>query len=511
MKLPINNLSGGMIADSPDINLPEGIWSDSRNVKYRDGAVEKCRGYTPTLGSLSATSIWASAISDGSNILWAYGSNTVLYGTDGTTHANISHPSLTYAATDDLGWTGGPFHGFLIANDGVNIPQSWDPGLANDFTSLTAWPATVTCKVIRPFKDFLFAFRNTTGGDFNPREIRWSDKAAQGALPQSWDYTDPTNQAGINELGQTDDVVVDALPLRDSLIIYKEYHTWSAEYVGGQDIFSFRQLFGHVGMLTENCAVAFNSLHFVLTDSDIVVHDGNTPTSIADKKMRAWLFNRINSTRFRRTFVVPDYRNREIYCCFAESGYDWPNLSLVWNWAENNFHVYELSGSKTFGASGILPGTSVTFDSESTTFDGGTGAFDDENYNLSTPSIVLLDSSAKLAYQNDATESYNGATMTCYANRTGILFELPSIKKITRLWPKVIGTAGDTLQFYIGVRTALSSTTTQMGPYTFTIGTDFKIDLRCSARVLDIKVQYSGTQTFRLAGLDIDFQNGGYR
>lgn len=514
MRADIDNLAApGFVPDAPELALPAGAWTDNRNVRYRDGAVEKCRGYVQALGNLSATAIFAAPISDGTNYFWSYGSNTVMYATDGSTHANITG-AITLGATDDLGFTGGAFHGFMLVNDGAAIPQSWSPSLGNDLISLTAWPAvTLTCKVLRPFKDFVFALRVTDSGDFNPRLLRWSDKAGQGALPLSWDFSDPTNQAGINELGQTHDLLIDALPLRDSLIVYKEFHTWIADYIGGGDIFGFRQVFSQLGMLTENCAAAFGSSHVVLSDQDLVLHNGNDARSLADRRTRRWLFNRINSNRFKRSFVVADYRNREIKVCFPESGFDWPNLALVWNWAEDTFHVKELGGPKTFAATGIIPGTAVSFDTDTGTFDEAPGTFDEETYNPFLTRVLFLDSAAQRAYQNDTGEDFNGVPMTCYATRAGLAItkDLSRLKRIKRLFPQVIGTAGDVLRFYVGARSSQQAATTWTGPYNFTIGTDYKIDLRVTARLLDLRVEYSGTNTFRLHGLGIEFENDGTR
>jgi len=75
-------------------------------VRYRDGAVEKCPGYSQTLPELSATAIWATNISDQASSYWVYGSNTVMYATDGTTTAG-HHRHLSLSATDDLGYTAG--------------------------------------------------------------------------------------------------------------------------------------------------------------------------------------------------------------------------------------------------------------------------------------------------------------------------------------------------------------------------------------------------------------------
>jgi hypothetical protein len=515
MQAAIDNLATpGFLPDAPDLIAPAGAWTDSRNVRYRDGAAEKCRGYEQALGELSVTSIWAAPIQDGVNSFWAYGSGSVMYATDGSTHANITG-TITLGATDDLGYTGGHFHGHLLVNDGTNIPQSWNPSLSNDLVSLTAWPAvTLTCKVLRPFKDFIFALRITDTGAYNPRLLRWSDRAAQNALPLSWDFADPTNQAGINELGQTADTLIDLLPLRDSAMIYKELNTWVADYAGGDDIFTFRQVFSQVGMLTENCALVFGSQHLVMTDQDVVVHDGNSATSILDRRARRWLFSRINTSRFKRCFLVPDYRNREAYICFPESGQDWPTMALVWNWAENTLHPFELGGPKTWGAHGIVQGTAVTFDSDTGTFDdGGAGTFDDETYSPFQSRILLLDATAKKAYQNDTGETYNGTAMTAYATRTGLSVtkDLGGIKRVRRLLPRVIGDAGGILRFYIGARQTQNATTSWTGPYNFTIGTDYKIDVRVSARLLDLRVEFSGTGSFRFHGVTFDFENDGLR
>ena len=511
----IENLATpGFVADIPDLLTADGAWTDSRNVRYRDGAAEKFKGYTACLGSLSATSIFAAPITDGANSFWVYGSNTVLYATDGTTHANVSHLSVTYAATDDLGWTGGAFHGFMLANDGLAIPQSWSPGLGNRFTSLTAWPS-ITCKVMRPFKDFIFALRITDTGVYNPRVLRWSDAAQQGALPGSWDYTDPTNQAGITELGQTQDSLVDAIPLRDSLIVYKDSNTWLADFVGGSDVFGFRQVFSQVGMLTENCGLAFGSQHLVLTDTDVVLHDGNSVQSILDKRARRWLFNAINTARYKRCFMVADYRNREAHVCIPESGYDWPNLSLCWNWAENTLQVMDWGGPKTYGAFGIIPagGASSTFDTDSTTFEGDAVTFDETTFNSFQSRVLMLDSTKPLAYQNDTGDTYNGQQMTTYATRTGmgLTSDFSRIKRVKRILPRIIGTAGDTVRFYIGSRAQLGDSTLWSGPYTFTIGTDYKIDLRISARILDMRFEYSGVNTFRFHTVEFEFEADGYR
>ncbi len=505
-------LDAGFMPDVPDIDLPVGAWTDSRNVQYRDGGVEKCRGYTQILGELSTTAMWAAPVSDGTNYFWAYGASTVMYATDGTTHANITG-TITLGATEDLGYTGGAFHGFMIVNDGVAIPQSWVPSLSNDLVSLTAWPA-ITCQVMRPWKDFLVALRITDGGSYNRRLMRWSDVAQQAALPLSWDFADPTNQAGIVEFGQTDDQLVDAIPLRDNLVIYKESHIWMAEYVGGADILGFRQVFSQIGALTENCIAPFGTSHVVMGADDVILHDGNSARSLLDKRARRWMYGRINTNRFRRSFLAVDHASRQIYVCFPEAGNDHPNLALVWNWAEDTLHPYDLGGAKTYGTYGVISsGVSETFDSATGTIDSEAATFDQEVFSPFDRRLVMLAANAKKAYQLNSGETYDGVSMACYIERTGtaITEDLGAIKRVWRIWPRVIGTVGDTLTFWIGAREALSGSTNYSGPYMFTIGTDNWIDVRFDARIIDLRVEYSGISTFRLYGMGVDYEGSGTR
>lgn len=520
--------SPGFLPDPPPIASPAGAWTDSRNVRYRDGAVEKVTGYTAALGSLSATAAFIESVNDGINAFWVYGTGggghggfgggDVLYATDGLQHSDISHPSITYSADLDVGWSGGGFHGFMVVTDGSNIPQQWSPSLANNASSLSYWPAVTTiAKRIAFYKDFIWALRITEGGTYNPRLIRWSDRAQSGALPTSWDDTDPTNQAGIVELAQTNDAVVDAVPLRDSMIVYKESYTWLADYIGGLDVFSFRQVFSEIGAMTENCAAPFGAQHLVLSDHDLVLHDGSNARSIVDRRTRRWLFNRISSERYKRTFLVTDPKLREVMVCFPEVGYDYPNLALVWNWAEDKFDVRELGGPKTYAARGIVPnGTAISFDSDTDlggSFDAVAGNFDEQTYSQFQERTLMLDALAKRAYQMDSGETFNGVAMSCYAERTamGLTQDMGMIKRLWRIWPKVIAGEGEVLNFYISTRESLNSPIAYDGAYPYTVGVDTWIDVRLDGRVFDLRVEYSGTQTFRLSGAGFEFEPSGER
>lgn len=511
MRSSIDNVTLGFAPDPVDLQLPDGFFTDSRNFRYRDAAVEKVKGQQAVFGSLSSTAIWAASIGDGVTSYWIYGNEAVLYATDGTTHAQVS--TLSYNAGPDLGYTGGQFHGYQILNDSIFVPQRWQPSLSNKVRDLDNWPSSTYCKVIRPFADFLVALRLTESGVYNPRVLRWSDVAGVGALPPSWDYTDPTNLAGRTELGETEDYLIDCLPMRDVNIVYKQFSTFLMQPIGLPDVFSFRLLFSQAGLLTENCVKAFGANHFVVTADDIVVHDGAGAQSIANKRVRRWFFNAMSQARYQRSFVASDYFNKEMWVCFAESGHSFPNLALVWNWQDDSFYVRELGADMSHGANGIVIGSELTIDGLTGSFDSQTQTFDEQTFTPFSNRLVLWNAGAPAAYQAETGETLNGSTMTCYATREniGLTRDVGSIKRVKRVLPKVIGTAGDTVSIYVGSKSTPEGTTTFSGPFAFTIGTDYKIDCRVSGRWITLKFQYAGTNTVRLAGFDVEFDSDGWR
>ncbi len=512
MRTSIDDVSKGQIPDPVDLQLPDGVFTDSRNFRYRNAAVEKCKGQQAVFSSLSATPMWAASIGDGTTSYWMYGNEGVLYATDGTTHANVS--SISWQAAPDLGYTGGQFHGYQILNDAVAIPQSWQPSLSNKIQPLANWPASTFCKVIRPFRDQLIALRVTESGAYNPRALRWSDIAGVGALPGSWDYTDPTNFAGRTELGETQDYLVDCLALRNVNIVYKQFSTYLMQPIQSNDSFAFQTLFNQAGLLAENCAAAFGARHFVVTADDIIVHDGSNIQSVADKRTKKNFFTALSTSRYLRTFVVPDFFNQTMWLCYCEAGNDFPNIAWCWDWANDNWFQRELGANMAHGATGIVIGSELTFDGMIGSFDSQTTTFDESTFTPFSTRLVLFNGAAPAAYQAETGETFNGATMNCYATRSnmGLTRDLNSIKRIQRLFPKIIGgTAGDTIQIYVGTKSTPDGATTFSGPFNFTIGTDYKIDCRVSGRWITLKFAYAGSNSLRMGGFDVEFIQDGLR
>lgn len=503
MKQPFDGMgSVGVIHDQPPWELPPTAWSDVQNVKFQDGAAEDADGQTQVYGTPLGAGYRLFPVSSDNEDYWVYTGLDSVFATNGTVHADISNG--IYITSSDLLWNGGPFSKYLILNNGNDVPAYWEPNLANNLANLSNWEATLRAKVIRPFRNFLFALGCTEAGDFNPQLLRHSNGSVAGELPSSWDYTDPNEDTGRVEFGQTTDHLVDAVPLRDQLVIYKERHTWAAQYVGGVDNpFLYRQVFTQVGAMSQNCARSFEGRQIVLTNDDVVVHDLNQVQSVLDKRNRNWLFNTINEETRSNSFVVPDFKNREVWICFPTSGATYPTTALIWNWAENTTSVRELTMECPHIEYGVTPVTQVQFDGDGTAFDSESGTY--AGPQEATALIMLNPGDVKLL-KVDESNTHDGSAVTRTLIREALpLGDFQRYKRVMRVFPKLIGEG--TLNISVGVRDTFEDPVQWSGNQTYSIGTDAWADFRTTGRIIDIRFQ--STSPFRLHGFDVEFDQAG--
>lgn len=345
-----NNLSSiGLIKDVNPKSLPANdkdgfAWTNVQGMRFKDGVITKLPGYELLIDTTSTIiPYFETRITNGSNSFYVYAGYNKIYCYFTGTHYNITRQSggtdVNYAATANFPWNVALLNGFPIFNNGVDIPQAWTTvNQSTKLSNLAAWPTSNTAAVIRAYKAYLIALDVT---DAIPKrysnKVKWSGSALPGALPTTWDYTDPTNDAGEIELNDSEGYLVDCLPLNDYNILYKNTSTYIMAFVGGNQIFAFRKLFPSVGMLAKNCAVAFENKHFVVTNDDVIVHDGNSFQSVIDTRNRKYLFSNMVPGNVSRTFCVPNYDQSEIWICYCSASTTYPDSALIYNYRSNTW------------------------------------------------------------------------------------------------------------------------------------------------------------------------------
>ena len=156
---------------------------------------------------------------------------------------------------------------------------------------------------MRAFKFYLFGFNLTDGSGQFINRVMWSDSADPGTMPGTWD-PGIDNDAGFVDLASGEGPVIDGLALRDSLMIYRRASTYAADFVGGNQIFTFRKVFANSGILNRNCVTEWEGNHVVLTDDDVLLNDGFNVRSIADKRVRKLIVDTFDANNIGNSFVA---------------------------------------------------------------------------------------------------------------------------------------------------------------------------------------------------------------
>ena len=382
----------GFIKDLQPAETGPGVYNEAQNVIFNDGFASSPPGWLNTPGTLLCQPLWMLPFNDGTNYYWLYVGNNdagtagVVAVTDGVTHWNITHAggvSVTTAGD----WTGGVLNGVPVLNNPNDDPMWWDGNTANAVTTLTDWPANTKCKALRPFKYHLFAMNITQSGTEYPDWVLHSDAADPGAIPASW-TAGPSTQAGSFSISTVTGGIIDAAELRDLLIIYKQGSNAIVQYTGSSFFFSTRRVFVSTGMLNTNCAEELHGQHYMITDGDIVRHNGQQVESLVDGQLRNWIFDQI-SNDYTAAHVTASHSNKQVWFNFPTSGETYCNLSLVWDINSESMGVISYDPF-SYMARGVLGDLSLDRWSDQTdTWAATTLTWAANQFNASTDSLLF--------------------------------------------------------------------------------------------------------------------------
>lgn len=299
----------GVITDQQSNKLPFNAWSSVKNARFENNEAKRVGGYSQ-LEVIDGAVIWALPLQYGDYAYWITCSTEKIYAWDGNTNTDITRGTGDMTGGVDDQWNGGIFAGIAVMNNGIDIPQYWAPGTSNA-ADLIDWDSTWQAQVIRPYKNMLIAMDMTENGTRYPTKYRWSNIADPGSIPD-WDETDPANQAGSDVIEETQGFIVDGEALRDSFILYKEDSFFQLQFIGGEFVIANRMILKTRGLLAQRCVKEFYGKHFVVSNGDIFVHDGQNAESVVDGRVRRKIFDEIDSTNYKKSFVTTNWINNEL-------------------------------------------------------------------------------------------------------------------------------------------------------------------------------------------------------
>ncbi len=354
--------SPGILRDTPAHRLPDAAWTDGENVRFGEDGMESLVGDQSTFSSATITPLWIGYFPPIGDPRWVYGSNTELWCYQTTSHTEITRISGNYTGSAGNRWQACMFNGVGIFNNGIDLPQQWtDIDSSTRLTDLSNWTSTRRAESIKPYKNFLVALNMTDSSVNRPYRVVWSDSADVGTVPGSWDTTDPTTDSREFDLAQTSDYLVDQMVLGDINIIYKENSTWGMQYIGPPFYFRFWKILSENGILFRDCVANVPFGQVVVTQNDMIVHSGQVEQfeSVLNRKQRNALFSSIDPDNFYNSYLVSDWRKKEVYFFYPESGSTYANRVLSWNWDEKSIGTKQLTATVPFCSMGPVGGSVV--------------------------------------------------------------------------------------------------------------------------------------------------------
>lgn len=504
----VPDCSLGVNTDLNADELPLGVWSDARNMRFAGGFASAMRGIAQLFTTPSFAPYFVCPYAQGSNVYWVHAGLANVSVDNGTTRTSITGTAPT-GGVDDR-WSGGVLGGVLVLNNGVDQPQYW--GGTGTLAVLPGWNAAWRAACIRPWRNFLVALDVTKSGTRYPHMLKLSDAAPVGSVPSSWDATNPALDALERDLGETTDYMVDAIPLGDALVVYKQASMYLVRETFDNNVISSQRIPGSVGMLSRGCGAATPVGHVVLTAGDVVIHQGQGAQSIADSVVRRTIFAGLDSTNFRRAFVTANPTRNEVWVCFPEMNQTDCTRAAVWNWQTKlwtfrtlpNLTYADFGAVPTVGGIDAIDNDPGIIDSDASIIDEATSAPNELRMvccRASTPMIGLVEAGNVQDF---------GSTVSSYVERRGIsLDDGQTVKLLTRVRPRIKGPAGQTITITVGGAMVPDQQAYEFStPVNFTIGVDHEVPVFATGRYLYVRFASSGIE-WSMRGYDLDVKTIG--
>lgn len=514
MKYPyqIAKLSG-LNSDLPASESPPDVFTNGKNIRYDNNSMCKFDGHKRVFDAgILASPYHAFGFQQPLDYFWMYGgaSTVSVVGTSGS-HNDIT-PASGVTATYDENWNHGIINGVPYMNNVAQNPIWWDGQTGNLMTDLTGWPANTKAKVIRTFNNYLLALDLTESSNDFPNRLRWSSSADAGAVPQSWDETDPTLDAGLTTLAGTQGPLIDCLQLYEDNIIYKNDSAFVMSFVGGQQIFSFRELFHDIGILARNCVAYWKGRHAIFTQDDIMIHDGRTAQSIVDKRMRSYVFNSMDFENATKSFVVPYHKKDEIWYCFpnGESGTDGlPNIALVWNYKDDKHSLRDLQDTPFISPGIISQFNGVSeWDNDNEVWNDDASVWNENQIGSVAQDLIMC--SGSYLQNIDIGATFDGTEFQSFVEKLSypLSDNYTELKLVRKIRPYIDGTSGAVLKIRLGGQMNAADPIAWGTEGTFTIGIDIDFDCLIKGRLISMKISSETGTKWTLHRVEIQTKSG---
>lgn len=374
----------------------------------------------------------------------------------------------------------------------------------------------ISCRQLHSHQNFLFAL-GTTEPDpvsglstYYEDRVRWSHPCDPNGIPYTWETpdVDRSSLAGFVTLGRGGRVV-GAESLRDSFVIYSAEALNVLDFTGDALVWRRRTLSQTAGLISNKALVEIGGRHFIISNEDILMFDGNAASSLLHNRLRKRFANTLNEDARHTAFAVDNKMTSEAWFCVAEAGHDEPNMAYVYNYRDGSWALRDLSTSKDFSHAtfGLQP-------TEILSWEDWEGPWEGERTTWSTANRQPFDGAlvgvSGTSVHNVDTQYPDDAGLTTYIERVSMPMQgHEDVTMMSRIFPQVEGNTPVTIR--VGSHHYAGDGARWKQAVVFDPRADRKVDIRTTGELHAFRVEGPTNGNFNISGLDIEFQPGGGR
>lgn len=309
-----NLLQSGLFPGLPLKVVP--LWMDGDNVGFREGGVERIsrRGQ---IGSLSTGIISALASARVSGVDRLYlGTADKIYKDEGSSPSEIGS-----GFTGGL-WSFAPWGNWLVASNGVDVPQVWKN--TGSFAALSG-PAFTTAEILIKRGTHLVVLNTSTGENY----VEWcSSDNVELWTPAT------TNSAGYLQLRDIGGAIKAGVMLGDMVAVYSDDAMQLLSYLGTPFWFGTRPALNGIGAVSKNAVVSLGRFNFGMSQEGVFRTDGVSYDYIDEPAIRDWFKGQINKDAWSTVVAYHEEARQKITWFFPSGTSTRPDKGISFNYKQ---------------------------------------------------------------------------------------------------------------------------------------------------------------------------------
>lgn len=236
-----------------------------------------------------------------------------------------------YGLSEDDRWRFAQFGDTTLATNKQNTIQA---STTTAFADVSSAPQAA---IVETVGQFVFAF-NTTDALFGDSPHRWWCAGLGGHTIWTPSIAD---QSATGVLTSSPGKITAGRRFGDAIIVFKNSAMYRGDYVGAPIIWSFAQIPGEVGALTQEVVVNVGTPDaprlLFMGPEDFYTFDGSRPIPIGTNRIKVEVYNEILRSKQEQCIALHDKNNSNVYFFYPTSDSPNPDKCVVYNYRTNQW------------------------------------------------------------------------------------------------------------------------------------------------------------------------------